>query len=210
MKLEQQAFNERCPFETTVPNARMTEKKIVKFSTGSRIYALAAMLALCVVGAGYLFMRAVHTPQTRIKGETKLETFVQEKNGAIVSRQDRRFFVNEKIQFVYSCDENRYLILMSVDSGGTMAVYFPASGDSSFALEPGQDIPLPKSIVLDEYTGSELFLGIFSKKPLSVAAAKKRVRDAFKYNGSIDTIDLELPESVVLPFFCEISERDSP
>jgi hypothetical protein len=177
------------PFEQTITLPARSEPKRITAFFGAPLYALAATLVVCI-GAGWLYLAQHGAPQMRIKGEAGLKVFVQNADGAVEKRQSMEFRTGEKIQFLYSCGAANRCILLSIDTTGTITTYFPADGDSSCALEPGQDLPLPNSIVLDEYTGRELFLGFFSGRPLSAGAVRRRVADAFSVSRSIDSLDL--------------------
>jgi hypothetical protein len=205
LESEKSAFLETHPFETTVtlPSSQAS-RRVLPF-VRRQYYALAASLML-FVAAGYLFMSSRTGPDYRIKGETVgLKAFVQNLSGTIEKRGDRVYYSGEKIQFLYSCAEENRLILMGLDTAGTITTYFPSSQDSSITLERGADIPRPNSIVLDEYTGRELFLAIFSKKPLSVPDMRQRLASLFARTHSIDSVDIKENGAAMVRYFCTVA-----
>jgi hypothetical protein len=204
LESEKSAFLKAHPFETTMAlPPRRTGRRVLPF-VRRRYYALAASLMLFVC-AGYLFMSSRTGPDYRIKGGTVgLKAFVLNHSGAIEKRGERVYYTGEKIQFLYSCAEENRLILMGLDTTGAITTYFPSSQDSSTTLERGADLPLPNSIVLDEYTGRELFLAIFSKKTLSVPDMRQRLSARFAGTHSIDSIDINENGAVTVRYFCTI------
>ncbi len=190
LESEKSAYLASHPFETTItlPH-RQGQRRILAFMP-RRYYALAASLVL-FIASGYLFMHGKALTENRIKGETGLKVFVQNRAGAIEKRRERTYYTGEKIQFLYSCGAENRFMLLGVDTTCAITTYYPTAGDSSCHLERGADIPLPNSIVLDEYTGREVFLALFSKKPLSVQELKERISDLFARTHSIDSVDIK-------------------
>jgi hypothetical protein len=200
---EKSAFLARHPFESTmVPQAPSSvpgrATHVVPFMR-RRYYALAATLVL-FLAAGYLSMNGRQGLENRAKGETCLKAFVQNHSGGIEKRSERIYYTGEKIQFLYSCAEANRLILLGIDTTGAMTSFYPAAGDSSCVLERGADIPLPNSIVLDEYTGREIFIAVFSKKPLNVFEVKRRVSASFAATRSLDSIDVKENNAVIVTY----------
>jgi hypothetical protein len=201
---EKSAFLESHPFETSMMRQPLRAPGRVLPFVPRRYYALAATLVLFVAAAGYLSIAGRFAQQTRIKGETGLKAFVQNRSGSIEKRRERIYYTGEKIQFLYSCAEENRLILMGMDTTGAVTCYYPATGDSSCILERGADIPLPNSIILDEYTGRELFLAVFSKNPLYVPEVRQRAVESFAVHRSIDSIDVKENGIVVVPYLITV------
>jgi hypothetical protein len=201
---EKSTFLAAHPFAATIkPEAPVRTARVIPF-VQRRYLALAAMLVL-FVAAGYLSLSGRFAMENRIKGETGLKAFVQSRTGTIEKRRDRIYYTGEKIQFLYSCSEANSFILLGFDTTGAMTGYFPATGDSSCVLERGADLPLPNSIVLDEYTGRELFLAVFSKKPLSVPDVKQRLAASFAAHRSIDSLDIKnIGDAVVISYYLTV------
>jgi hypothetical protein len=189
LESEKAAFLQVHPFEQTAArlNAQQTGRRL--FFRHRQVYALAASMLL-FLGAGYLYMAGRIEPGYRIKGETNLKIFVKNHEGDIEKRGRQEYFTGEKIQFLYSCGAKNNFALISMDTTGAITTYFPATQDSSLALDRGQDIPLPNSIMLDEYTGRELFMGIFSEKRFFVPHLVERLKASFDRSHSIDSIGI--------------------
>jgi hypothetical protein len=178
-------------------------KTSVKYSVS--LYALAATLVL-MVSAGLVFYNQNYTAGYRIKGATQVTLYVQDENGNPVKRDNNTFFPGEKIQFTYSCGNNRYFMLLSADSNHSISVYYPSEGTQSIQLEPGQDLPLPNSIILDSYIGPELYLAVFSASPLDVTHITRQLTGLFQQNESLSDLHPGFENAVVQSILIEKKE----
>jgi hypothetical protein len=186
LETEKAVFLQTHPFSEISLSQKTVQERRLLFHGMPKIYSLAASF-LVFITAGYFLMQ--HTePGSRIKGEAGLKLFVKNGNGTIEKRAEQRYFPGEKIQFLYSCGGQNKFMLLSVDTSGTISKYYPSQGDSSVTLEPGQDLPLPHSILLDRYVGKELFIGIFSEKPMNCPAIKNAIKASFDQKRSLDSI----------------------
>jgi hypothetical protein len=184
---ENSSFLASRPFEEIAGST--TETRRAAAFRPWRIYALAASLALAVT-TGYFFLLQGPSQVSRIKGAVGLELYVKNAQGEIEKRDQQVYTTGERIQFRYSCAGRNKFILLSIDTAGAITTYYPSQGDSSEVLEPGQDIPLPHSILLDDYNGKELFLGVFSEKRLAAPYVRERLRADFNRVNGIDSIGL--------------------
>jgi hypothetical protein len=205
MERERHGFLAAHPIERIIDQPARPQN-IIRFPAIARYYALAASLIICI-GAGYIYLNHTQTPDSRIKGETSLKVFVQADDGRVEQRANNTFFTGERVQFLYSCGPKNRFILMSLDSAGSLTTFYPDTGDSAIALESGQDIPLPNSILLDDYTGPELFIGVFSKKPVAVAEVKRLVHATYSSGAPFGSQKLTIPDAEVVVFPCTIRKR---
>jgi hypothetical protein len=205
LESERAAFLQAHPFEVTAArwNTQQTSRRL--FFRHRQVYALAASLVL-FLGAGYLYLMGRAEPGYRIKGETNLKIFVKNNEGDIEKRGRQEYFTGEKIQFLYSCGAKNNFALISMDTTGAVTTYFPPSQDSSLALERGQDIPLPNSIALDEYTGRELFMGIFSEKRFFVPHLVERLKASFERSHSIDSLGIAEKDFVTVTYSLTVQQ----
>jgi len=197
---------EKADFLQEFPNAPITSsvhsepKNRIYFPT-RQLFALAATLILIVSG-GYLLFRlpilsTQSTNTTRIKGATGISIYVKTNNGTAEVRDDLLFTPGEQIQFVYSCGGHNRFMLVSIDENGTISTYYPSEGDSSVILKKGNNIPLPNSIILDDYIGKELFVAVFSEDVLQVPNIRSQLASAYKKNGTIADIQLSVKNAIV-------------
>ncbi|KYF90842.1 hypothetical protein BE20_16355, partial [Sorangium cellulosum] len=74
---------------------------------------------------------------------------------------------NDRLQFTYSTVDAGFFALLSVDGARKASVYFPA-GDVAAPIQPGEQVPLPSSVVLDETLGAETVYGLFCESPVAL------------------------------------------
>ena len=178
---EKEAFLSNHPFESI----KISEpKKYLSFPNMRRYYALAATIVLLLVGSS-VYYSLQRQNRDRIKGETGIGIVVQDLNGNIEKRDSHIYHPNERIQILYSCAGKNNFILVGIDDKGTLSIYFPQEGDSSIGLQKGADIPMPNSILLDDYIGRELFLAFFSDEKLYVPNVKKHILKEFNRVNSL-------------------------
>ena len=167
---ERLSFLQAMPFEKTI-----TELPRIRRQTPQRraIYSLAACLTL-LLGLGAFF--AANRPDTfRSKGGVAIGIFVKTRDGRILSRKDNVYRPGEQIQFVYSCGAESHFALMSLDERGSLTLFHPQGADSLTTLEKGRDLPLPSSIVLDDYLGREMYVAVFSRLPRPLQDVKSAI-----------------------------------
>jgi hypothetical protein len=205
LESEKAAFLQAHPFEETAARWNASQTSRWLFFSSRHVYALAATLVL-FLGAGYLYMAGKTETGYRIKGETNLKIFVKNHGGDIEKRGRQEYFTGEKIQFLYSCGAKNNFALISMDTTGSATTYFPQAQDSSLALERGQDIPLPNSIALDEYTGRELFMGIFSEKRFFVPHLVERLKASFEKSHAIDSIGIDEKDLITVTFTLTVQQ----
>jgi hypothetical protein len=217
---EKKDFLAQHPFDTvvhqkaTLSRAEMalqskndkTRKSLFPFS--SRTYfSLAASLVL-FVSLGYFIALKNPIQENRIKGNVGMAVFVQDKNGTIETRSSAEYKTGEKIQCVYSCDNRNNFVLLSIDTTGNISTYYPFTGDTSIVLEKGQDLPLPNSIILDNYIGPETFISFFSEAPFSVFQVKQQLQNAFDKHELKNIRSHFGPHILCVPYSCKIIREE--
>ncbi len=160
-------------------------------------YALAASLVLFVIG-GYVIRRTTMDPSLeagyRIKGKAGITVWSMGADGAPQIRENGIYYPGDRIQLTYSSEDTTHLTVLGVEAGGAVQTYFPSNGTMSVPVEPGSDIPLPNSIVLDDYIGSELYVAVFSKEPISTHMVEDRVLRVYERDGSFEAVAEALGE----------------
>jgi len=188
LKAENAQFIATYPFLAPPPKAGSLSTNRVAFRM-RHAYAIAASIAILLT-TGYFFHSQYSAPSYGIKGEEGLALFVQNARGVVEQRGAQRYASGERIQFVYSCGQRHHFMLFSADTTGAVTRYYPQAGDSSVVLEPGQGVPLTHSIVLDNYTGRELFMGIFSDKKLRADSVQQSIEAVIHRAKSLDSITI--------------------
>ncbi|MBD3241232.1 MAG: DUF4384 domain-containing protein [Chitinivibrionales bacterium] len=139
------------------------------------VLALAATLVLLTAG-GIALQLTTGRAGYRLKGDSvSLHLYVLGDSGTAEVRESRTYHPGERIQMTYSCGERNHLLLFGIDQTGTVTTYYPLSGDSSVVVPKGTDLPFPHSIELDDYTGQESFVAIFTAAALSAADIRQRL-----------------------------------
>ncbi|MGK3992104.1 zf-HC2 domain-containing protein [Sorangium sp. So ce1024] len=117
-------------------------------------------------------------PATRIKGSGGRIGFYVAR-GDVVSQGGPGEVVHpdDRLQFTYSTADAGYFALLSVDGARKASVYFPA-GDVAAPIQPGQDVPLPNSVVLDGTLGAEILYGLFCDAPVALEPLRAALESA--------------------------------
>ncbi len=137
----------------------------------------------------------------RVKG-TAIGFWVQRDGEIQRGVSGARFGEGDALRFTVSSGEPGYFLLVGVESSGEVSPYHPFGGARSVAVAAGDDQPLPASLVLDAAPEAELFVGIFSPDPVTVAEVRRAVADARAELGRGDELDaasisrLELPGAI--------------
>ena len=194
LKKERAEFLQAHPFESLGARARAKQKSIA--SQFAPVYALAAMLAL-VVGLSLVLRPREREDTYRMKGATGIAMFVKAGEDRAEKRTRHVYYPGEYIQIEYSCAEADKLILLSIDSAGAISMYYPTEGDTSVVVPKGQNMPLPNSILLDDYIGRELFVAVFSKQPLFLPLVLETVRSAYEENSDLTSLSIKVPNGEV-------------
>src|SRR5262249_37657479 len=110
----------------------------------------------------------------------------------LVARRDGRVFpvkpgvalkAGDQIRFVVDHVRHRYLLVASIDGSGHATVYFPYDGAESAAVNDGERVEVPGSIVMDSSLGPERFCALFSDYPLQTISIRPAL-DAVGKKGS--------------------------
>lgn len=194
LQMEKESFLTDHPFEqqTDITNVKPFRRKQVK-----PLYALAASVIL-FIGISIAFRSINPTSINRIKGNTEIRLFVEDSIGEVTQRENDIYHPHDKVQFVYTCDDRNAFILVSIDEKGKISTYYPQTGDSSYVLEKGADIPLPNSIILDDYIGKELYIAIFSKNKLEVSTVRRKLIRSFRQNSELSKLSLSVPSHALV------------
>ncbi|WP_437544106.1 DUF4384 domain-containing protein [Sorangium sp. So ce367] len=140
-----------------------------------RWLAPAAASALAAAAAALFFFRFqagpegrdAELPGERIKGAEHIGFYVKRGGSVLPGGAGERLHPGDAIQFTYSSAEARYLVILSVDGASQASVYYP-SGPVAARIEPGREVLLPQSTVLDDTLGTERIFGLFCSEAIAV------------------------------------------
>lgn len=116
-------------------------------------------------------------------GESDLGYYVQHDGNVLPGDPSTPVQAGDAIQFTYRTTATR-MILLSVDAGGTVTVFWPAHAngtDHGVDVIPGERHVLDGSIVLDDAPSPEVFVGFFGD--WTVDEAKTRAEVTFASAG---------------------------
>ncbi|MDC0678711.1 DUF4384 domain-containing protein [Sorangium atrum] len=153
------------------PAARAAEK----VRPPRRWLAPAAASALAAAAAALFFFRFHAAPEgrdaeipgERIKGAERIGFYVKRGGSVLPGGAGERLQPGDAIQFTYSSAEAGYLVILSVDGASQASVYYP-SGPVAARIEPGREVLLPQSTVLDDTLGTERIFGLFCSEAIAV------------------------------------------
>jgi hypothetical protein len=103
----------------------------------------------------------------RTKGQEHLGFLVKRDRKVTRGSAGEVLYPGDALQFFYTSTESAYLAVISVDGAGRVSVYHP-EGNRAQAIEPGNEVALSSSVVLDEVLGPETIYGLFCKEPIAI------------------------------------------
>lgn len=177
LKREKDDFLSRFP-QPSYANNKSSETKFYNFPKIHTSYSKAAMIIFCLLGISILSINQfTNNLDFRTKGAQGINIFTLDSTGNILpfDSQKDTLYPSQRIQFTYSNSKKGYGVLFSIDKQGNINQFFPESDTITQYLKPGQNIPLPNSIILDEYVGKEDYIFVFTKKPESVTKLKNKI-----------------------------------
>ncbi|WP_437895676.1 DUF4384 domain-containing protein [Sorangium sp. So ce124] len=170
----------RASFAASAPPLRLARgapapRAAEKVRPPRRWLAPAAASALAAAAAALFFFRFhagpegrdAEIPGERIKGAERIGFYVKRGGSVLPGGAGERLQPGDAIQFTYSSTEARYLAILSVDGASQASVYYP-SGPVAARIEPGREVLLPQSTVLDDTLGTERIFGLFCSEAIAV------------------------------------------
>lgn len=155
--------------------------------------ALAALAA-----ALFLVVRPPERDGSRLKGETRLEFYVQRDGHSFDGDPDAEVRPGDRLQFAFHPGAYGTVVLVGVDGTGTVQTYWPDDGGAPLAATPGERQLLDGSIQLDDAPGPEVFVAGFAGQAPAALAAE--VGDAWEAGGveAIVALDEARPDLAIL------------
>lgn len=164
--------------------------------------AAAAAVLIIVLASATLMQPSAPLPDMAYKGQFSVSVVARRNSNQFAVDEGARLRENDALRFTVQTGQSGYLMIGDLDSRGQFTVLYPAadSAPDGQALEiptPGRHI-LPDSIVLDDATGEEHFVAIFSKTPfktdlIDFRLAKKLIENNQLSGGSPSMLPNELP-----------------
>jgi hypothetical protein len=126
---------------------------------------------------------------TQLKGAGDHATLFVE-HGGVVRRAEagERVAPGDRLQIALTTHEPRYVALLGSDATGARFTYF-ADGERAARIDPGVDLPLPSSVVLDATRGREALIVVFCDRAATIA----ELQVAVPAGCSAETFEVEKP-----------------
>ncbi len=175
LKRQQQNFHRRYPYgvfhsATVEKKESWTKKAIGAVLAPAMRPVFSMMLLLFLATPVIIYYQYSRGPDIRMKGEESLSFLLRRNETIRKGDVSETFLAGDEIQIVYTATAAPYIALFSVDEAGTVSLYHPdlTCKWCSIPAEKGAQKYYPTSIVLDESSGQELIVALFTKKPLEV------------------------------------------
>jgi hypothetical protein len=171
---ERDAFAREAPAlkRAVLPLARSRGSARV-FGLAAGLLGLAAATVLVVRGADF---GAGPGAATRTKGSgASLGVYVKHDGAVRAGGADERVEPGDALRFVYTTVAPRYLAVFSLDGAKRASVYYP-DGDVAARVEPGVQVALPSSTVLDEVLGPERLFGVACASSFEVEPLRRALQ----------------------------------
>ncbi len=129
-----------------------------------------------------LFVRGRRTPPSedvgtieRVKGAAHVAFHVRHGEVVRTGVEGDRLAPGDAVEFSYTAREQSYLAIVSVDGAGRAEVYY-ADGEHAARVEPGVELVLPQSTVLDATLGPEAIYAFFCSVAVPVGPIRARLQ----------------------------------
>jgi hypothetical protein len=146
---------------------------------GGRRLVLGLLSAAVLVVAGVIALvllrfQAPPSPPAatdRLKGSSLMEMVVQ-RGETTFPFSGEPLRAGDILAFRYTTPRH-FLLMATLERRGRVQVFYPPSGDRSARIRPGSQIRLERGLQLDDYTGPERILGLFTDRPLEAARVRR-------------------------------------
>jgi hypothetical protein len=133
--------------------------------------------------------------EVRAKGSPFEVVAVVERGGHQVrARSGDRVHAGDRVQLAYSTSTPVFLVVVGVDGTKRATVYYP-EGEVPNRVEPGSEVELPFSLVLDATPGAETFVAVAcgeARLPKEIAQTVEAAGAGFELPGcDVATLRLE-------------------
>jgi hypothetical protein len=185
-------------------DATRTRRPMARWQFALPTLAVGAMAVLLLVprGPGTVVTPEGEAPVAEapegigIKGRTRLSVYVKKGNQS--RRLDARSAVRpgEQLQLAYWSEGQRFGVVASVDTRGTVTLHLPETPGTAPTLAIGKETRLPHAFELDDSPGAERFVFVAGDQPFTT----DMVAEALKPGGAplpdgLKLVDLTLQRS---------------
>ena len=155
----------------------------------------AAAVFLLLVGTLGL-MRMLGQPEGAglvLKGTgDKIHLAVQRASSNFRLKKGDKILSGDKLGLFYTAEASGFLAIFSLNAKGQTEVLFPTDGNMSAHVEAASQKALSDGAIVDEGSGCEWIIGVFSDEPLPLRKMEAFIRDA-QFNNQTCSLALEIP-----------------
>ncbi|MBI5526206.1 MAG: hypothetical protein HY897_07710 [Deltaproteobacteria bacterium] len=161
-----------------------------------------AALSAILVAVPVLLYEKERPGAVRPKGGVSLRLFEKTEGGARPGIPGEALKAGDTIKFAVQPGGHRYVMVVNIEEGGGLALYYPKEGDG-IIHETDRETVLPGSITLDDFKGRERVFAVFSDAPLRFAEVSAAAARLPRAGGTLDlehteALPLDLPQASVL------------
>jgi len=171
IEAERAAFRRAAP-PLALPSAPGRRRAWMWPAAGATAAALAA--AAVVLAATVPARNDGDASAIRRKGSARLGFFVEHRGAVREGGPGEVVFPGDSLRFTYATDRPAHVAVLSVDGADHVTIYVPR-GSVAERVEPGSNLALPGSTILDDTLGAETVYGLFCDRPVEL----EPVRAAF-------------------------------
>ena len=140
-------------------------------------FIVAGAVALAAAAALAVWPQAQQT-EVRYKGAAMLEVHVKRGERTRQVHYGDSLWPGDQVGFLYTLDQPRHLLLLSIDDKGEVSRYFPAAPRGPQQLPAGQRVQLPVAVQLDDHKGQERLIAFFARVSLDETAVRRALAEA--------------------------------
>ncbi len=151
---------------------------------GVPIVLLAAAAVLVFGLAVYFTLAPSHEEKAfplRIKGfEDRISVVVQRGTKQFVLAPLDKLQKGDRLAITYSANRAGFLLIVSRDTEGRATLLYPTTGTESAPISADENIPLKEGGFVEQGTGCEWVIAVFSDEPLDVGRVLRAVEESRK------------------------------
>jgi hypothetical protein len=189
-----------------VADAQRARRPMARWQFALPTLAVGAMAVLLLVPRGTGTVAPQEGPATlpgvegpaeiRIKGPTRLSVYVKKGNKSHPLNAGAAVRPGDQLQLAYWSKGERYGVVASIDSRGTVTLHLPEAPGAAPTLAIGRETWLPHAFELDDSPGAERFVFVAGDRPFTTDV----VAEALKPGGAplpegLKLVDLTLQRS---------------
>ena len=115
-----------------------------------------------------------------IKGGPGLEVFAERSGKQFAVKPGAALQPRDKVRFVVNPAGSKFVLIASKDGAGNFTVYYPFNGLESAQIKARE---IPETVELDEVTGKEWLVAVFSDAPVKADAVKSLMDQGAREKG---------------------------